>query len=94
MKEKINVLAEKAEHTMGRNADYLMVFNKNDNGGIAIAGDGFKIAKTIFTVLMQEDTVSPQLYSIIKEVVLNLLHNQTQYGKDLMQDIEHLSYVG
>ena len=77
-------------------SDALVILNGKEKCISAILGEPFEIAKSIFTLMHQEENKKSckNLYKIVELVTLNTLNNSPKYGEKLKKSILSHTNIG
>lgn len=92
MEQTMKKLVEQISESMGDNSNFLIVLGQNDGdtGITAQGGDIMKLAQTLFYLIHQnEKPLSMNVYNIIKLIVVNMVKNNSDFGKDLLSAVTH-----
>lgn len=88
MKKQKELMEKIAKSIPDEEENFLCVLANNDGTGItALKGDHVVIAKTLFYQMMGDQPLNEQLYFIVKNVVINMVKNKTEFAKDLMREV-------
>lgn len=86
MEQKINKIIQTATQQLGDDADVLVITHKAMKCGCSIHGNENKIAEAIFALMHSDNLeIKSGLYRIIKNIMLNILGNESPYTLDLAE---------
>ena len=88
LKERMIELQNDVVKKLGDDSDLLVTVFNNGQCGCAMHGETQNIAHSLFALIHDNDSkLAPDLYRVIKLIVLNIVNNESPYAADLLQSI-------